>query len=320
MSFEARRIYQEVAAVLQARYDVTGVEKHRVDRLLMNNDCAWLAMPDGKKKHSGKCACCTIFTLSMCQRILRDKKCLDVRVLRDRIAAAIAFHRSHALGFDDAINPLSNDSPSAVEERRPLKRHRYTPPSSHNQKELTTEQQGRVAIEFATSKAQLAPAERLTFSFASDVLKKVLKEGVDKKSITEKQELCLQLGNTCSQHPELTRLVKVAYGIIIYGDPWGEVVGSQVIDEVVDVRLRSAYPADGDRICFALGIVRRCIIPGATLDSVLASCPGPDRLGKVLVKLHSWRMRVTRDGTPCIPIPWVVDLCNVAMRMLDDLI
>jgi hypothetical protein len=308
---EPRRIYQEVVAELQACYDITQADKHRPDKRMIENRAAinkWLIKLDRRNKTEDKGG--LVFTLEVCKKILRDPVCADVNAMRERIAIAIVEHRNI-----DAAHPSSD---SSDEENLPRSSDDENGP---NPKRIcrslhSTQAQGKMAIEFATSTVmrQLAATDRVTFECAS----KVLKGGVQRMSDADKHELCTKLGNPFD-HPMMNVMVKAAYGVM-FGASWGAPIASKFADATVDTMLRSAYPIDGARACYALGIIRRCIVPGATLDTVLDGGPTSAKLGEALDTLHSWRMLFGTDGARRVPTPWIADMCKVAMRMLDDLI
>ena len=298
------RIYQAVIAELRARHAETGAHKHTF--VPSSNLVAWLTKLDmrlsvrgGKKTDGG-----IVFTADVCQRILRSK-CTDVRAMRQRIADAIVGHRTSpssgasAMPTRNAEEPEEEPDEESEEEKEPEPKKKMM-----RVNEVTTEEQGRATLAFAGSK--VPPKDRQTIALAAEVL-----NGVE----YDRRDICARLAEGCGS-PDLAPLMKAAYGVV-FGDPPPHDVDA-LVDSAVDARLRTAYPADGERLCFALGVVRRCIVPGASLDSVLG--PGQDRLEKALRLLHSWGMRVDAAGGTRAPTPWIADTSRVAMRMLDDLI
>ena len=90
-------------------------------------------------------------------------------------------------------------------------------------------------------------------------------------------------------------------------------------------RTLSANPAatpDTDRVCLAIGIIRRyTLLPDPTLGTTL-DCEDNDVYGSMRHAHHqmfSWELRMAPDGSRRVPLPWVADVCRVALRILDDL-
>jgi hypothetical protein len=90
-------------------------------------------------------------------------------------------------------------------------------------------------------------------------------------------------------------------------------------------RTLSANPAatpDTDRVCLAIGIIRRyTLLPDPTLGTTL-DCEDNDVYGSMQHAHHqmfSWELRMAPDGSRRVPLPWVADVCRVALRILDDL-
>jgi hypothetical protein len=213
-------------------------------------------------------------------------------------------------------NPLGNINP------KPLGNNNPKPLGNNNPKPLgnpeSTQQQGSAAIAFATTKMknQLTPAEHEVFDVASDVLKR----GVDGMGDAGKRDMCSKLGNPFVHPRGVDNLVKAAYGVVVSGDPCSEAIAARHVEAAVDALLLSTYPDEGSRASYALSIVRRCVLRGATLESVFACRPDADKLGEALDRLHSWRALYDSDGARRVPTPWIADLCSVAMRMLNDLL
>lgn len=110
------RIYRDVLETLQECYDETGAAKHYPQKRLMENRASlngWLAKLDRRpKKAATSGPRGIIFTLEVCQRILRDDS-TNVSSLRERIASAIVHHRYDALGVDET---MTHDADASSEE------------------------------------------------------------------------------------------------------------------------------------------------------------------------------------------------------------